>query len=278
MKRIQADLFGNRPSEQLKRRVMPGLKKIELWPAKSNHWPAIIRTDFDPALYSSCARADQPVMIASRPRRFINLDDRLQTMSSDSKIALFIDGANLHATARALGFDIDYKRLLKEFQSRGVLLRAYYYTAVVEDQEYTSIRPLIDWLDYNGYTVVTKMTKEFIDASGRRKVKGNMDIELAVDAMELAGHVDQIVLFSGDGDFRSLVEAVQRRGVRVTVVSTLSSQPPMIADELRRQADVFTDLVELQSRLGRDPSERPAPRNGSERSALGPDRVRPSQQ
>ncbi|MGB6434175.1 MAG: NYN domain-containing protein, partial [Bradyrhizobium sp.] len=142
-------------------------------------------------------------------------------MSSNSKIALFIDGANLYATAKTLGFDIDYRRLLKEFRGRdGVLLRAFYYTAVIEDQEYTSIRPLIDWLDYNGYTVVTKAAKEFIDASGRRKVKGNMDIELAVDAMELAEHVDQMVLFSGDGDFRSLVEAVQRRGVRVTVVST----------------------------------------------------------
>jgi uncharacterized LabA/DUF88 family protein len=180
--------------------------------------------------------------------------------SSSNRIALFIDGANLYATAKALGFDIDYRRLLKEFQSRGTLLRAFYYTAVFEDQEYSSVRPLVDWLDYNGYTVVTKATKEFVDASGRRKVKGNMDIELAVDAMELAEHVDQIVLFSGDGDFRSLVEAVQRRGVRVTVVSTISSQPPMIADELRRQADVFTDLIELQSRLGRDPSERPAPR------------------
>ena len=180
--------------------------------------------------------------------------------STSNKIALFIDGANLYATAKSLGFDIDYKRLLKEFQSRGTLVRAFYYTAIIEDQEYSSIRPLIDWLDYNGYTVVTKATKEFIDASGRRKVKGNMDIELAVNAMELAEHVDQMVLFSGDGDFRSLVEAVQRRGVRVTVVSTISSQPPMIADELRRQADVFTDLVELQSKLGRDPSERPAPR------------------
>src|SRR6266850_1834340 len=179
---------------------------------------------------------------------------------ASNKIALFIDGANLYATAKTLGFDIDYKRLLKEFQSRGTLVRAFYYTAIIEDQEYSSIRPLIDWLDYNGYTVVTKATKEFIDASGRRKVKGNMDIELAVDAMELAEHIDQMVLFSGDGDFRSLVEAVQRRGVRVTVVSTISSQPPMIADELRRQADVFTDLVELQSKLGRDPSERPAPR------------------
>jgi uncharacterized LabA/DUF88 family protein len=173
-------------------------------------------------------------------------------MSSDSRIALFIDGANLYSTGKALGFDIDYRRLRKEFQSRGTLVRAFYYTAIIEDQEYSSLRPLIDWLDYNGYTVVTKATKEFIDASGRRKVKGNMDIELAVDAMELAEHVDQIVLFSGDGDFRSLVGAVQRRGVRVTVVSTISSQPPMIADELRRQADVFTDLIELKPLIARE--------------------------
>jgi uncharacterized LabA/DUF88 family protein len=180
--------------------------------------------------------------------------------SSLGKIALLIDGANLYATSKTLGFDIDYKRLLKEFQSRGTLLRAIYYTAIIEDQEYSSIRPLVDWLDYNGYTVVTKATKEFIDASGRRKVRGNMDIELAVDALELAEHVDQIVLFSGDGDFRPLVEALQRRGVRVTVVSTISCQPPMIADELRRQADVFTDLMELKSKVGRDPSERSLPR------------------
>jgi uncharacterized LabA/DUF88 family protein len=173
------------------------------------------------------------------------------------KIALFVDGANLYATAKTLGFDIDYKRLLKEFQSGGTLVRAFYYTAIIEDQEYSSIRPLIDWLDYNGYTVVTKATKEFIDASGRRKVKGNMDIELAVDAMELAEHVDQMVLFSGDGDFRSLVEAIQRHGVRVTVVSTICTQPVMIADELRRQADVFLDLRELQPRIARDPVERP---------------------
>jgi uncharacterized LabA/DUF88 family protein len=167
------------------------------------------------------------------------------------KIALFIDGANLYATAKALGFDIDYKRLLREFQSRGYLLRAFYYTAVIEDQEYSSIRPLIDWLDYNGYSVVTKATKEFVDQTGRRKVKGNMDIELAVDAMEIAGHIDQMVLFSGDG-----VEAMQRRGVRVTVVSTISTQPPMVADELRRQADQFVDIIELQPKIGRDPAER----------------------
>jgi uncharacterized LabA/DUF88 family protein len=174
------------------------------------------------------------------------------------KIALFIDGANLYATAKSLGFDIDYKKLLREFQSRGYLLRAFYYTAVIEDQEYSSIRPLIDWLDYNGYSVVTKATKEFVDQTGRRKVKGNMDIELAVDAMEIAPTIDHMVLFSGDGDFRSLVEAVQRKGVRVTVISTVTTQPPMVADELRRQADIFTDIVTLQGKIGRDPSERPA--------------------
>jgi uncharacterized LabA/DUF88 family protein len=172
-----------------------------------------------------------------------------------NKIALFIDGANLFATAKTLGFDIDYKRLLKEFQSRATLVRAFYYTTLIEDQEYSAIRPLIDWLNYNGYTVVTKPTKDFIDASGRRRVKGNMDIELAVDAMEMSEHVDEIVLFSGDGDFRLLVEAIQRRGVRVTVVST--TQPVMIADELRRQTDVFLDLRELQPRIARDPIERP---------------------
>jgi uncharacterized LabA/DUF88 family protein len=184
------------------------------------------------------------------------------------KLALFIDGANLYATAKSLGFDIDYRRLLAEFQSKGYMLRAYYYTALAEDQEYSSIRPLIDWLDYNGYTVVTKPTKEFVDASGRRKIKGNMDIELAVAVMELVEYFDHLVLFSGDGDFRSLVEAVQRRGRKVTVVSTLTSQPPMIADELRRQADYFVDLSTLQSKVGRDPSER-APRQVEKAPAAG---------
>lgn len=167
------------------------------------------------------------------------------------KIALFIDGSNLYAAARALNFDIDYKRLLEVFAAKGHLIRAFYYTALMEDQEYSPIRPLIDWLDYNGYTMVTKPTKEFTDASGRRKIKGNMDIELAIDVMEMSEHLDHVVLFSGDGDFRRLVEAVQRRGVRVTVVSTIRSQPPMVADELRRQADNFVELQELQTSIAR---------------------------
>jgi len=174
------------------------------------------------------------------------------------KVALFIDGANLYATAKALAFDIDYKRLLQEFHARGYLLRAYYFTALAEEQEYSSIRPLIDWLDYNGYTVITKPTKEFVDNTGRRKIKGNMDIELAVCVMEMADSIDHIVLFSGDGDFRSLIEAVQRKGKKVSVISTLTTQPPMIADELRRQADNFIDLSSLQAKIGRDPAERAA--------------------
>ena len=178
---------------------------------------------------------------------------------SREKIALFIDGANLYAASKTLGFDIDYRKLLKAFQKRGYLLRAYYYTSLVEDQEYSSIRPLIDWLDYNGYKVVTKAAKEFTDSTGRRKVKGNMDIELTVDAMQLTDTVDHFVIFSGDGDFRSLAEALQRKGRKVSVVSTLTTQPAMISDELRRQADHFIDLVSLKAEIGRDPSER-APR------------------
>lgn len=167
------------------------------------------------------------------------------------KIGLFIDGANLYATSRSLGFDIDYRRLLTAFKSRGYLLRAYYYTALVEDQEYSSIRPLIDWLDYNGYSMVTKPLKEYTDSQGRRRVKGNVDIDLAIDALEMADKVDHILLFSGDGDFKRLVEAVQRKGVRVTVVSTIKSAPPMISDELRRQADNFIDLVDLAPHIQR---------------------------
>jgi len=186
------------------------------------------------------------------------------------KIALFIDGANLYSASRSLGFDIDYRKLLAAFSSRGYLLRAYYYTALLEDQEYSPIRPLIDWLDYNGYTLVTKPAREFTDAQGRRRIKGNMDIELAIDAMELADTVDHFVLFSGDGDFRSLVEALQRKGRRVSVVSTLATQPPMISDDLRRQADNFIDLKSLQNEIGRSAAEREA-RLARRAEAIGED-------
>ncbi len=172
------------------------------------------------------------------------------------KVALFIDGANLYATSKNLGFDIDYRKLLTYFRSHSYLLRAYYYTALVEDQEYSSIRPLIDWLDYNGYRVVTKPAKEFTDAGGRRKIKGNMDIELAVDAMEQSETADHLVIFSGDGDFAGLAAALQRKGRKVSIVSTVSTQPAMIADCLRRQADNFIDLASLKNEIGRTDAPR----------------------
>src|SRR6218665_1347966 len=173
------------------------------------------------------------------------------------KVVLFIDGANLYATSKAVGIDIDYRRLLSEFQAKSYLLRAYYYTALVEDQEYSSIRPLIDWLDYNGFTVVTKPAKEFTDSAGRRKIKGNMDIELCVDALDMAAFYDHLVLFSGDGDFTALVAALQRKGKRVTVVSTLTTPTPMIADDLRRQADFFLDVADLAKTVAGPPVDRP---------------------
>ena len=176
----------------------------------------------------------------------------------DERLALFIDGSNLYAAAKTLGFDIDYKLLRQEFMRRGKLLRAFYYTALLENDEYSPIRPHVDWLNYNGFSMVTKPAKEYTDSMGRRKVKGDMDIELAVDAMELAPRVDHIVIFSGDGDFRPLVESLQRQGVRVSVVSTIRSQPPMISDDLRRQADNFIELDDLRDVIGRPPRD-PAP-------------------
>ena len=171
----------------------------------------------------------------------------------EERTALFVDGANLHYASRALGFGIDYRRLLERFAAEGRLVRAYYYTALFDEAEYSPIRPLIDWLAYNGYSPVTKRAREFTDNHGNRRVKGDMDVEIAVDMMALAGRVDRMVLFSGDGDFRRLVEAVQREGVRVSVISTLRSSPPMAADELRRQADDFIDLADLAPEIARPP-------------------------
>lgn len=172
-------------------------------------------------------------------------------LHKDDRLALFIDGANLHASVRQMGIDVDYRKLRALFASRSRLLRAFYYTALLDEIEHSPMRPLIDWLEYNGFTLVTKPAKEFTDPDGQRKIKGNMDIEMAVDMLNLADRLDHAVLFSGDGDFRSLVEAVQQRGVRVTVISTIRTFPPMAADELRRQADAFIDLADLVPDIAR---------------------------
>lgn len=175
------------------------------------------------------------------------------TFYPNERIGLFIDGANFYSSAKALGIDVDYKRLLDNFKTRGRLIRAAYYTAIIEEQDrFSPIRPLVDWLDYNGFSVVTKPAKSYTDSAGNRRMRGDMDIELAIDVLEAAAWLDHVVLFSGDGDFRRLVEAVQHKGVRVTVISTLKSSPPMAADDLRRQADEFIDLSDLAGLFTRE--------------------------
>jgi len=173
------------------------------------------------------------------------------------RVALFIDGANLYSASRNLGFDVDYRNLLEYFRKQTHVIRA-----VLETEDYSPLKPLTDWLAYNGYTLVTKPAKEFTDASGRRRVKGSMDIEMAVDMLELAPRLDHAVLFSGDSDFRRLVEAMQRKGVRVSVVSSIRTSPPMVADELRRQCDQFLELADIAPEFTRrqtEPRVRPTP-------------------
>lgn len=184
--------------------------------------------------------------------------DRL--IHPDERVLLFIDGANLYSAARALAFDIDYRKLLEEFRQRGRFIRASYYTALVEDQDFSPIRPLVDWLDYNGYTLVTKPAKEYTDGAGRRRFKGDMDVEIAVDLLQAAEYCDHAFLFSGDGDFVAAIEAAKRRGMRVSIVSTIKSNPPMASDDIRRAGDNFVDLADLAALIGRPPRERAEPR------------------
>ncbi len=169
----------------------------------------------------------------------------------DERTALFIDGTSLYSASRALGFDVDYRALHEYFNKATTLVRAYYYSAIVDKEEYSPLKPLTDWLAYNRYTLVTKPAKEFTDASGRKRVKGNMNVELAVDMMELAPKIEHAILFSGDADYRRVVEAVQRLGVKVTVISSIKTIPAMAADELRRQADEFVDLFDIGSEFTR---------------------------
>ena len=181
------------------------------------------------------------------------------SVTPSERMCLFIDGVNLYSASRNLGFDVDYRNLLEYFRRKSNVIRAYYYSAVLETEEYSPLKPLTDWLAYNGYTLVTKPAREFTDATGRRRIKGNMDIELAIDMLELADKIDHAVLFSGDADFRRLIEAVQRKGVRVSVVSSIRTSPPMVADELRRQADQFLELADIAPEFTRRQME-PRPR------------------
>lgn len=167
------------------------------------------------------------------------------------KMALFIDGQSLHYTAKALGFDIDFKRLLEDFGWRGFLLRAYYYAQVREDPDANVLRPLLDWLAYNGFVVRQTISKDAHDTADRRKFKRNIGVNLAVDALELAPSIERMFLFAGDSDLATIVRAVQRRGVHVTVVSTMAAKPQVISEELRRSANSFLDLGALRAAISR---------------------------
>jgi len=172
------------------------------------------------------------------------------------KTALFIDGSNFYAATRSLNMDIDYAKLHAYFSQDTNLIRAYYYTAMPEDQEFSPLRPLIDWLDYNGFAVVSKLTREFTDPeSGKKRIKGNMDMEIALDMLKLAPFIDHAILFSGDGDFCRLLEDVQGMGVRVSVVSTTKTNPPMVADSLRRMADIFIEMDQIRAHIERPPRQ-----------------------
>jgi uncharacterized LabA/DUF88 family protein len=192
------------------------------------------------------------------------------------RLGLFLDGAHLHGVARNLGFEVDYKNLLGVFRRQARILRASYYTALLDTDDYSPLRPLVDWLGYNGYHVVTKPAREYTDAAGRRRVRGDIGIELAVDVMTLAPRLDHAIIFAGDGDLRRLVEATQQLGVRVSVVSTIRTSPGMIADELRRQADQFIDLADLANEVARRQVE-PRPRPAAPARPAEPRRATPAE-
>jgi len=179
------------------------------------------------------------------------LKHMLEYYFDEKRTAVFVDGANLWHTAGAMRFTVDF-RLFKEFFAEYFdLVRIYYYTAIQEDPGgHQQLRSLVDWLSFNEYALVTKMAKTY-RSLGTERIKGNMDVEIAVDIVRMAPKLDVIILFSGDGDFCAAVKAAQDQGARVFVVSTITTQPPMVADELRKQADGFIDLSELVQRIRR---------------------------
>lgn len=167
----------------------------------------------------------------------------------NERTALFIDGADLDATCKALGFHVDFKKVLELFRSTTRLIRATYYALYSEQQEYSPVRPLVDWLGYNGYMTVSKPAKEIVDGTGRHFVANSIAVELTIDAIQLAPSIDHIVLFSGSADFRSLLAALQKAGRRVTVVSSRKASERSVSDELRRQCDQFLELDDLQEQI-----------------------------
>ncbi len=162
------------------------------------------------------------------------------------RVCVLIDGPSFFATHRALGFDVDFRKLLGHFEENAELHRAIYFTAVSEGDDYTPVKPLVDWLSYNGFRLVSKPLREFTEASGRRRTKGALTVEIAVEMLENSAFAEHLLLFSGDGELAYAVEAVQRRGCRVTVVSSVKPEAMTVSDDLRRVADRFVDLADVK--------------------------------
>jgi uncharacterized LabA/DUF88 family protein len=162
------------------------------------------------------------------------------------RIGIFIDGSNLYWSAKVLGFRVDFTKILKFYKDQGEVTHAFYFTALPPKDVQSELRRMIDFIDYNGWTVIQKETKQYLNADGASKLKGNMDVEIAVHVGEVAPFITDLVLFSGDGDFRVLLESIQRRyGIHTTVVSARS----LVADALRRQSHEFKDLSDLRSQF-----------------------------
>jgi len=180
------------------------------------------------------------------------------------RVDVLIDGPSFYATTRSLGYEVDYKKFRDHFDEVCDLHRIYYFTAITDNpDDHSPVKPLVDWLGYNGFRTITKPLREFIDPGGRRRTKGNMAVEIATELVNAAEHAEHILLFSGEGDLSYAVDAAQRKGAKVTVVSSLKVDPPAISDDLRRAADRFVDLADVKDLILRKEIT-PVPQGGAQ--------------
>src|SRR5437660_819895 len=140
--------------------------------------------------------------------------------NSREKVALFVDAGNLAFMQKQLNIRIDFDMFLKFFKTRRTtVVYAGYYTAVKQDRNGNRpLQPLLDFVGDHGYSLVTKPTKSYTQDDGIEIIKGNMDVELTCDVLELTEFVDRVILVTGDGDFSELVRRVIKQGVPVTIV------------------------------------------------------------
>jgi uncharacterized LabA/DUF88 family protein len=161
------------------------------------------------------------------------------------RVAVFIDGNNLFHAARFHNIDLDYNKLLRVLLGDGRLLRAFFYTGVDAGAERQ--QGFLLWMRRNGFRVVQKELKTFYD--GTRKA--NLDVEIAVDMLSLAGRYDTAVLVSGDEDFVYALNAVAYKGCRVEVAGFRSNTAPRLIDV----ADFFIDLGDIAELVRKDASQ-----------------------